>query len=59
MATKKRTQNNTKLTEIYSGWSQVKILKEKNGLLHVTFRIEDDKMILKQLEKKSKKRVIK
>ena len=50
----------TKLTEIYRGWGQVKILKEKNGRIHMSIALEDDKLLLRQLSDKPKrKRVVK
>ena len=50
-----------KLTEIFSGWGQVKILKEKNGRIHMSIALEDDKLLLRQLsdKPKRKKRVVK
>ena len=50
----------SKLTEIYSGWGQFRILKEKNGRLLVTLALEDDKLLLRQLsdKPKRKKRVV-
>ena len=39
------------LTEIYSGWSELKIYKTLDGKMAMTFTMEDDKILEKEKKK--------